>query len=62
MFSRDKATDAPATAPVKEVELPARSAGTGCRHPDTRRAPMDHGTSAKNQRPAVRGLRGSARH
>jgi len=50
MFSRDKATDAPATAPVKEVELPARPQEQAAATPIQAR-PMDHGTSAKT-RPA----------
>ena len=50
MFSRDKATDAPATAPVNEVELPARPQEQAAATPIQAR-PMDHGTSAKT-RPA----------
>jgi len=51
MFSRDKATETPATPPVKEVEPPARPQEQASHAPIQAR-PVDHGTSAKT-RPAA---------
>ena len=50
MFSRDKATEAPATPPVKEVELPARPQEQASHSPIQAR-PADHAAPAKT-RPA----------
>jgi cytoskeletal protein CcmA (bactofilin family) len=50
MFTRDKAAEAPATPPVKEVELPARPQEQASHSPIQAR-PADHGAPAKT-RPA----------
>ena len=50
MFSREKATEAPATPAVKEVEPPARPQEQAAASPMQAR-PVDHGSAAKT-RPA----------
>ena len=50
MFSREKATEAPATPAVKEVEPPARPQEQAAASPIQAR-PVDHGSAAKT-RPA----------